>query len=128
MLNLSWESSKQTMLHTMHLNAEPFRKIADGSKTIELRLYDERRRQLQTGHTIEFLGESGSLLVLVTALHVFSDFAELYSELDMTKCGYSAKQAISASPDDMLCFYSRAQQRKWGVVGIEFRLLSVTRR
>ena len=30
------------MVHNMKLQAEPFRKIKDGSKTIELRLLDEK--------------------------------------------------------------------------------------
>ena len=32
------------MLHTMKLKKEPFEKIKNGSKTIELRLYDEKRQ------------------------------------------------------------------------------------
>lgn len=32
------------MTHYMKLNPEPFDKIASGKKTIELRLYDEKRK------------------------------------------------------------------------------------
>lgn len=42
------------MLYTMKLKQEPFEKIRNGSKTIELRIYDEKRQQVQIGDFIEF--------------------------------------------------------------------------
>ena len=42
------------MLHNMKLNASPFEKIKNGTKTIELRLNDEKRQQVKTGDFIEF--------------------------------------------------------------------------
>ena len=38
----------------MKLNKEPFEKIKSGEKTIELRLYDEKRRKIKAGDTICF--------------------------------------------------------------------------
>lgn len=40
------------MLHKMHLKKEPFEKIRNGTKTIELRLNDEKRQQIQNGDFI----------------------------------------------------------------------------
>ncbi len=34
-------------MHEMHLNHEPFLAIKNGTKTIELRLLDEKRRNVQ---------------------------------------------------------------------------------
>ena len=34
------------MKHEMNLNRKPFESIKNGSKTIELRLYDEKRQKL----------------------------------------------------------------------------------
>jgi len=34
------------MIHSMSLAAEYFRKIKDGAKTVECRLYDEKRKLL----------------------------------------------------------------------------------
>lgn len=42
------------MKHNMRLNAEPFEKISSGAKTIELLLYDEKRRVIKVGDEIEF--------------------------------------------------------------------------
>ncbi len=54
--------------------------IKSGSKTIELRLYDEKRREIQVGDTILFTNtENGEhLSVRVLALSVFDSFEELY--------------------------------------------------
>ena len=43
------------MQHTMRLNKEPFEMIKSGMKTIELRLYDEKRKLLRIGDEIEFI-------------------------------------------------------------------------
>ena len=106
--------------HEMRLNPAPFRMIQSGEKTIELRLYDEKRRGLAVGDTITFTEtETGERLrVTVTALYVFPSFDELYRALPLKACGYTEADVKTASPDDMLAYYSKEQQRKYGVVGI----------
>ena len=42
------------MIHEMKLNKEPFEKIRDGKKTIELRLNDEKRQRVRVGDSIVF--------------------------------------------------------------------------
>ena len=37
------------MLHEMKLQDDPFKKISDGTKTIEMRLYDEKRKKSKSG-------------------------------------------------------------------------------
>lgn len=108
------------MEHEMRLDPDPFRMIKKGEKTIELRLYDEKRRRVSVGDTIVFTEtETGEqLAVTVTALHVFPSFADLYRALPLTECGYTRAELETASPDDMLSYYSAAQQKQYGVVGI----------
>lgn len=113
-------------VHAMHLDVQPARAVADGTKTIELRLYDAKRRRIRVGDIIVFHSDIGSITAQVRALHVFDTFDRLYGQLDLTKCGYTAEQLAAASPDDMLAYYDIQQQRKWGVVGIEIQLLQVT--
>ena len=43
------------MRHRMKLKPEPFQKMREGKKTIELRLYDEKRQKVQVGDQIEFM-------------------------------------------------------------------------
>lgn len=75
---------KRNMLHHMKLQSEPFHKIKNGRKTIELRLNDEKRQQVRVGDFIEFSqmdDPSQRLTVRVIALHHFDSFAELYATL-----------------------------------------------
>lgn len=110
------------MLHYMKLNPEPFRKISEGIKTIELRLYDEKRQKIRAGNFIEFSdinNPEDKITVKVTAFHCYENFEELYKSLPMTKCGYENEADAEAS--DMEKFYSREKQAEYGVVGIELR-------
>ena len=43
------------MKHEMKLALEPFDMIADGRKTIELRLYDDKRKKIKLGDEIQFI-------------------------------------------------------------------------
>lgn len=110
------------MTHYMHLEDKPFRKIALGRKTIELRLYDEKRREIDIDDEIVFVNLSTSeqsIIATVDALHVFTSFAELYSSLPLERCGYSLEELASAKPEDMERYYSKEEQAQYGVVGIE---------
>ena len=110
------------MTHNMKLNAEPFERIKNGSKTIELRLYDEKRHKIKVGDAICFKSKTDKLTAIVKSLHIFNNFEELYAALPLEKCGYSADELPSASPDDMLEYYTKEQIEKYGVVGIEIEV------
>lgn len=111
------------MLHQMKLQPNPFRKIKSGSKTIELRLNDEKRQQVQVGDFIEFTmldDTAQKLTVRVTALYHFNSFAELYAALPKEKLGYAPNEM--PVPDHMDAYYPRDNQEEYGVLGIELRL------
>lgn len=111
------------MLHTMKLKQEPFEKIRNGSKTIELRLYDEKRQQVQIGDFIEFSlmdNPREKLQTKVIALHRFDSFQELYTSLPKEKLGYKSDETSESNHMDD--YYSREEQEKYGVIGIEIRL------
>ncbi len=111
------------MLHQMKLRTLPFEKIKNGSKTIELRLNDEKRQNVQIGDFIEFscLDEpKQKMQARVTALHHFSSFAELYAALPKKKLGYTP--AETPNPDHMDEYYPREKQEQYGVLGIELYL------
>ena len=62
------------MLHKMKLQEDPFERIKNGTKTVEFRLYDEKRQTIQIGDEIEFskLPELQEKL-LVKVIHKFVD-------------------------------------------------------
>ena len=112
-------------MHHMKLHPQPFEKIKGGQKTIELRLYDEKRRQIQAGDRIVFTNmATGEVLeTIVVQLHCFDSFAELYQQLPLLQCGYTVEDIDTAHPSDMEAYYSAEEQKKYGVVGIELFLL-----
>ena len=112
--------------HVMNLTPAPMQEIRTGNKTIELRLNDEKRKQISVGDTIKFINTEDSndtLRVKVVDLFLFSSFAELYENLPLLHCGYNEDNINTASPEDMEMYYSREKQNKYGVVGIEISLL-----
>lgn len=114
------------MTHQLKLHSRPFEEIKSGRKTIELRLYDEKRRLIQVGDTLIFThsdDSSQTLAARVTALHLFPDFAALYAALSLDKCGYLPEELATAAPEDMNVYYSVEKQALYGVVGIEIALL-----
>lgn len=114
------------MTHQLNLHSCPFAMIQNGQKTIELRLYDEKRQQIKVGDTLVFTHSDDptrTLTAVVTALHRFPDFAALYAALPLDKCGYLPEEMLTASPEDMNVYYSAEKQAKYGVVGIEIALV-----
>lgn len=112
------------MTHDMQLRPVPFEMIRNGTKTVELRLYDEKRRKIRIGDDIVFVhteNRSETITVKVTGLFVFDSFAELYHTLPLLECGYTEDDIGTASPKDMDRYYSLEEQRKYGVIGIKIR-------
>jgi len=111
--------------HTMKLKPAPFEKIKAGEKTIELRLYDEKRKQIAVGDVIQFVNTENAedrISVMVDDLYVFDSFERLYQTLPLTDCGYSTEELFAASSRDMELYYSKEEQAQYGVVGIRISL------
>lgn len=108
----------------MKLKPAPFEMMKSGRKTIELRLFDEKRQQIKVGEAIMFTNtESGeTITATVTKLHRFESFEELYSALPLLKCGYTEENISSAHHSDMVQYYSEEEQKQYGVLGIELIL------
>ena len=98
-------------MHEMRLNDKPFNSILNGSKTIELRLYDEKRRKIKIGDYIEFtnLFNGNKLKVKVINLHIFNNFEELFNKFDKKLLGYTDDEI--ANPNDMLKYYTEEEQK-----------------
>lgn len=111
--------------HEMSLRPGPFAKIANGTKRYELRLYDEKRRQIRPGDEILFTRttDGATVLVAVQALHAYRDFAELYGALPLTECGYTEENVGTADPKDMEAYYQPEKQKQYGVLAIEIGIV-----
>jgi ASC-1-like (ASCH) protein len=100
-------------IHQMHLHVGPFARIASCQKTIEYRLNDEKRQRIAVGDRVKFTNRSDAshaLTVEVVSLHHAGSFTELLDD--------------SAKLRELLEYYSESDQEKFGVVGIEFILVT----
>ncbi len=112
--------------HVMGLAPSPMKSIREGKKTIELRLYDEKRQKITVGDRIKFVNTQNVTDILcVTAeeLFVFNSFDDLYKNLPLLECGYTKDNIDKASPSDMEYYYSKEKQSKYGVIGIKISLI-----
>lgn len=108
--------------HVMNLTPAPMQEIRTGNKTIELRLNDEKRKQISVGDTIKFINTEDSndtLRVKVVDLFLFSSFAELYDNLPLLNCGYNEDNINTASPDDMEMYYSRESFNRFLIISLD---------
>lgn len=112
------------MQHKMKLWDAPFKSIKSGTKTIEMRLYDEKRKGIKINDTIEFTNaETGEILTAqVLALHLYPSFDELYKAFPKEKLGYDVEEP--AHPNDMTKFYPQEEINEFGVVGIEIKVIN----
>lgn len=114
------------MIHEMNLWHGSFEKIKSGTKTIELRLNDEKRAIINIGDIIEFTDTSSNQKIRCQATNLFryADFETLYKNHDKLSIGY--REDESADPADMLEYYSEDKINKYGVVGIEIKVITET--
>ena len=105
----------------MNLNDSPFCLIKQGSKTVELRLNDDKRKLLKEGDNIKFtnLETQEQIIVEITKLCAFPNFKELYKRYNPVEMGYN-KDDI-ADYRDMEKYYSKQMQDENGVVAIEIK-------
>ena len=114
------------MIHEMTLHESPFLAIKSGQKTIEMRLWDEKRKTILVGDQIRFTlrdNESQTILTEVVSISVFDSFEKLYDAFPLSALGYTQEEFATASPADMGQYYSPEQQAACGVVGIGIRLI-----
>ena len=108
------------MIHKMKLNESPFERIKNGTKTIEFRLFDEKRQKIKIGDKIEFskLSELKEK-ILVEVLEIYKDvgFEQLFKQL------FNDNEEIERKTQSMLQYYSHEQEKEYGVVGIKIKLV-----
>ena len=107
------------MLHKMKLNESPFERIKNGTKTIEFRLYDEKRQQIRVGDKIEFSKLTNlqeKLLVDVVELYRENTFENLFRKL------YTNEEEIMTKTKAMYNIYSPEKEQQYGVLGIKIKI------
>ena len=108
--------------HEMNLQPKFFDYIKNGTKRIELRLYDEKRRQIELDDIIEFANsKNDKLKARVIGLLRYKSFSELFNDF-----GISVLADSSMTKEELLdalnVFYTPEKQIKYGVIGIRLEL------
>lgn len=107
----------------MNLQPKYFDFMQDGTKRIELRLYDEKRSKIQLGDVIEFSkSENDKLEAEVIGLLRYKNFTDLFEDFDISILADSSmtKQELL---DVLSEFYTPEKQAEYGVLGIRLRML-----
>ena len=110
-------------IHEMSLQPKYFDFIKDGTKRIELRLYDEKRRSIQLGDIIEFAkSDDEKFKAEVIGLLRYNSFADLFEDFDISILADSSmtKQELLNVLGE---FYSEEKQAEFGVIGIRIKLI-----
>ena len=112
-------------MHEMKLQPEYYDFILNGTKRIEIRLNDEKRRQIKIGDTIKFLKEpelKKSFKVKVIDLLRYDTFEDMFKDFDI-----SVLADISMTKDELISvleeFYPKEKQVQYGVLGIKLELI-----
>ena len=107
----------------MNLQPKYYGFIKDGTKRIELRLNDEKRRQIQLGDVIEFSkSEDDKLRAEVIGLLRYNTFEDLFEDFDISILA-DASMTKGELLDALSEFYTPEKQAKYGVVGIRLKLI-----
>ena len=106
----------------VHLHPDVFEIIKQGTKDIEVRVNDEKRRKLHVGDTLIFLKrplEEEQIIKKVKALEYYKNFKELVEHYEMKRI-YLENYTKEMYLKEMSRFYTEEEQDEYGVVAIIF--------
>ena len=115
--------NKHMNLHEMNLQPKYYDFIKDGTKRIELRLYDEKRQKIKLGDEIEFSkSETEKFKAKVVGLIRYQSFEDLFKDFPIEILADK-----TMTKDELLGilseFYAKEKQQEFGVIGIRIKLL-----
>ena len=112
-------------MHEMKLQPKYYNFIKSGTKRIEIRLNDEKRKKIKVGDTIRFfkMPELKEYIdTEVIKLHKYNSFNEMFNDFDisiLSDKSMTKKELINILEE----FYTKEEQEEYGVLGIEIELI-----
>lgn len=105
------------MKHVMSLQRFSFEKILNGSKKIDVRLFDEKRQMIRPNDLIEFVCREldERLMCVVKAFLVFDTADNMVDVLPPSLFGYDNREEIRVR---LRRLFPKEAQLKYGVMGI----------
>ncbi len=111
------------MHHEMKLQTGPFTSIKSGTKTIESRLFDEKRQLIKLGDTITFRNAKDlddTITVEVTDLLRYPTFSALFVDFPPAVFG---GESIKDLENAIYAIYTKEDEKKYSVLGICIKLM-----
>lgn len=112
------------MKHIMKLNPKYFEYMKNGTKKVEIRLNDEKRKNFKIGDEIVFQKETEhreKIHTKIINITIKKTFRELIDTLDIYE--YSDESETEDKfLEDIYKFYTKEQEEKYGVIGIEIKI------
>ena len=106
----------------MKVQEKYYNLLKSGIKTIELRLYDDKRKKIKIGDELIFENLSNPkdyFTGVVKNLYRASDFGSLAEQISPEKAGFQSKDEMIKT---MKTFYPTDRQKEDGVLGIEIKI------
>ena len=113
------------MTHEMKLKQRYFDFMLNGTKRIEIRLYDEKRQKINIGDTIIFHNDDNlnqSFSAKVIGLLRYYNFADMLNDIDISLLAdksFTKEGLISVLEE----FYTKEKQNEYGILGIRIKIL-----
>ena len=110
-------------MHVMKLEDRYYNLLKSGKKTIELRLFDDKRQKIELNDEVMFVNinnQNESLKTIVLNLYKAENFEKLCDVIDIFKTGFNSKEELVKV---LLQFYPIQKQIQFGVLGIELKII-----
>lgn len=107
----------------IHLDEDIFEVVKNGTKCVECRLNDEKRRLLKIGDSLTFLkrpDDKEKIEAIVDDLKYYDNFNDMMNDYSIEEVyikGYSREEFLKL----LERFYTIDDQKKYGVVAIKFK-------
>ena len=112
-------------MHNLNVKEKYYNMLKSGVKTIELRLFDEKRQNIKIGDIIEFANHDNTadkFLAEVINLYRADDFMGLCRKISCQKAGFQTNEELVNCLEE---FYEPQKQKQFGVLGIEIKKIQL---
>jgi len=115
------------LIHEFKLHPGPFDLIKSGKKTLEVRLYDAKRKKIKLNDIVVFSKRPDfkeKVKAKVIGLLRYNNFIDLFDDckpelLGFTKRNYTKENFLKS----YRTFYSKEDEKKYGVLAIKFKIM-----
>lgn len=113
-------------MYIMKLQEQPFEQIKSGLKKWEIRLNDEKRKNIKIGDSILFRKLPdllSGIVVEVEDVKYFSSFRKMAETISIIDIGFDKNSKIEDVESCYRKYYSEDEEKKYGVVAFKIKVI-----